>query len=194
MGKFPWFFSFAMGAPLLMIISFYFLTYEYPSQSVTVRNTPPILSYQTLKIEKSFSPSFSIDTREADARPLLIQKYLSKYNSPLEPYSQIIVNISDKYYLDYRLLVAIAQQESNLCKKIPENSHNCWGFGIYGDKVTRFDNYPQAIETVAKALKRNYIEKGLDTPEKIMAKYTPPSLEKGGPWAKAVSQFFEDLE
>ncbi len=43
-------------------------------------------------------------------------------------------------------------------------------------------------------LSHKYIDIGLDTPEKIMAKYTPPSLEKGGPWAKGVNQFMSDLE
>lgn len=90
--------------------------------------------------------------------------------------------------------MAIAQQESNLCKKIPENSFNCWGYGIYGDKVTRFSNYIEGLEIVARNLKKNYIDRGLDTPEKIMAKYTPPSLEIGGPWARGVSQFMSDLE
>ncbi len=112
----------------------------------------------------------------------------------MEPFAPDIVSVSDKYSLDYRLLVAIAQQESNLCKKIPVDSHNCWGFGIYGDKVTRFDNYRQALEIVAKALKKNYLDRGLVTPEAIMAKYTPPSVEKGGPWAKGVNQFMTDLE
>ena len=36
---------------------------------------------------------------------------------------------------DYRLLPAIAMQESTLCRSIPVDSHNCWGWGIYGDKV-----------------------------------------------------------
>jgi hypothetical protein len=130
----------------------------------------------------------------SDARVYIVKNYLKKYSSPLEPYSQNLINISDKYSLDYRLLVAIAQQESNLCKKIPESSHNCWGYGIYDDKITRFDNYPQAMDIVANTLKHKYIDFGFDTPEKIMAKYTPPSLEKGGPWAKGVNQFMNDLE
>jgi hypothetical protein len=194
MRKSLWLFSFTLGAPVIIISSFFLLSYNHSSPSISPQNTLPILSYHTSTEENTFAPSFSINARGEDARPLLIQKYLKHYSSSLEPYSQIIVNISDKYSLDYRLLVAIAQQESNLCKKIPDNSYNCWGFGIYGDKVTRFDNFPQAMEAVAKTLKRNYIEKGLDTPEKIMAKYTPPSVEKGGPWAKGVSMFLEELE
>jgi hypothetical protein len=139
-------------------------------------------------------PQFIGTFGTTDARIHIIKDYLKEYSSPLLPFAKDIVAISDKYTLDYRLLVAIARQESNLCKKIPEDSYNCWGFGIYGDKVTRFDNYPQALEIVAKTLKKQYIDIGLNTPEKIMAKYTPPSLEIGGPWAKGVNQFMTDLE
>lgn len=151
-----------------------------------------ILGTSTL-LESQFAPAPVIDStlKTADGRPLLIKNYLNKYKSELEPYSQLIVDISDKYSLDYRLLVAIAQQESNLCKRIPVNSYNCWGFGIYGNKVTRFDSYPQALEKVAKSLKRDYFDKGLTTPEAIMAKYTPPSQ---GSWAAGVSAFLSELE
>lgn len=153
---------------------------------------PQVLGASTI-LEPQFAPTPIIDTfiKTSDARPLIIKNYLSKYKSELEPFYQNIVDVSDKYSLDFRLLVAIAQQESNLCKKIPTNSHNCWGFGIYGDKVTRFDSYPQAFEKVASTLKKDYVDKGLTSPQEIMGKYTPPSQ---GSWAAGVSQFLSDLE
>jgi len=124
----------------------------------------------------------------------VLDQYLTRYDSPLAGYGQFIVQAAERYDVDPYLFIAIAQQESNLCKKIPDNSHNCWGFGIYGDKVTRFDGFPEALDTVARVLKRDYIDKGLDTPEKIMAKYTPPSVVIGGPWAAGVNQFLSELE
>ncbi len=72
---------------------------------------------------------FSFGVVGADARPIIIRQYLAKYNSPLEPYADFIFQTSQKYNLDSRLLVAIAQQESNLGKKIPVNSYNAWGVG-----------------------------------------------------------------
>ena len=63
----------------------------------------------------------------ADARALIIEKYLEKYSSAMKPYNQVaqtIVAVSDEYGLDWRLLVAIAQQESNLGKKMPEGCNN----------------------------------------------------------------------
>jgi hypothetical protein len=180
---------FLLGLPLTLALAISTL-------SASTISKPQVLGSTTQHIDALNLPIPEILTKiyTSDSRPLIIQKYLHDYDSPLEPYANTIVEISDKYQLDYRLLVAIAQQESNLCKKIPPESHNCWGFGIYGDLITRFDNYPQALNTVAKTLKNEYIDKGLDTPEKIMAKYTPPSLEKGGPWAKGVNIFLSELE
>ncbi len=126
-----------------------------------------------------------------DARPIIIKKYLEKYDSPLLPYAQDLLNASEKYDVDYRLIVAIAQCESNLCKKAPAGSFNCWGFE---NGETKFLSWQQAFEQVAKTLRERYLNQGLTTPEEIMPKYAPPSVEKGGPWAKCVTQFMEDLE
>lgn len=126
-----------------------------------------------------------------DARIEIVRQFFAKYKSPLEPYAQNIIEDADKYGLDYRLLPAIAMQESNLCQKIITDSYNCWGFGIYGKKVTRFESYPEAIDTVSKTLAINYIAGGLNTPEEIMKKYTPSN---NGSWAYSVNYFMNLLQ
>ncbi len=126
-----------------------------------------------------------------DARPVIIRKYLEKYKSPLAPYSDLIYEISNDYGFEYYWIVAIAQQESNLCKKIPENSHNCWGYGIHKRGTLKFENYELAIRSYAEYLKREYFDKGLDTPELIMKKYCPSSE---GSWARGVWQFINEME
>lgn len=126
-----------------------------------------------------------------DGRIANLKAFFRKYNSPLYSYAEKIVEVSDKYQFDYRLLPAIAMQESNLCRVIPENSYNCWGWGIYGTTVTRFDSYDEAIETIAKGIKKHYIDQGLVTASAIMKKYTPPSQ---GSWAHGVNTFLKALE
>lgn len=118
-----------------------------------------------------------------DARSANLKYFFRKYNSPLYDVAEHMVAAADKYGFDYRLLAAIAMQESGLCKFIPENSYNCWGFGIYGDLVTRFDSYDEGIDIVSKSIKEHYIDQGLVTPELIMSKYTPSS---NGSWARGV--------
>ncbi len=126
-----------------------------------------------------------------DIRVANLKYFFRKYNSVLYDHADTFVKWADEYQFDYRLLPAIAMQESNLCKYIYEGSHNCWGWGIYGNKVTRFDSYDEAIETISRGIKLYYIDKGLTTPEAIMSKYTPPST---GSWAHGVNTFLKVIE
>jgi len=137
------------------------------------------------------SKTYKGETQLADGRVANLKHFFRKYNSPLYDYAELIVSVSDKYGFDYRLLPAIAMQESNLCHYIPENSHNCWGWGIYGTQVIRFSSYEEAIEKVAFGIKKEYIDKGLVTASMIMKKYTPSSP---GTWARGVNTFLRMLE
>ncbi len=140
----------------------------------------------------TFDQQIKTSVKTADARAEIVRQYLQKYNSPLVPHADLIVTLSDQYKFDYRWLVAIAQQESNLCKRIPPNSYNCWGWGIYGDKVTRFDNYEDALRRIAPQFTKIFLKGNHSKdPMEVMRTYTPPS---DGSWANGVSQFFEHLE
>ncbi len=131
------------------------------------------------------------DVKLVDGRSALLRRYLRSINSPLFDHADLIVEEADKYGYDYRVLVAIAMQESTGCKRIPPDSYNCWGWGIYGDTVTRFTSFDEGIRTVSEGIKNNYIDKGLITTEDIMRKYTPSSP---GSWASAVRFFFQKIE
>ncbi|HEX8923475.1 MAG TPA: hypothetical protein VF828_01965 [Patescibacteria group bacterium] len=133
----------------------------------------------------------SDEVKKADARPQIIKNYLTKYNSPLADYSDEIFDLSQQYGFDYYWIVAIAQQESNLCKKIPEGSHNCWGYGINSAGTLRFESYDLALKSYAEYLDREYFKKGLNNPELIMRKYCPSS---NGSWAYGVQHFIDEME
>ena len=147
----------------------------------------------------SFDDNIKTSVKTADARAEIIRQYLNKYDSPLQPESELIVELADKYNFDYRWLVAIAQQESNLCKHIPDNSYNCWGWGIYPDptdptvlKVTRFDSYDDALRRIAPQFTKIFLQgKHYKDPMEVMKTYTPPS---DGSWANGVNNFFGKLE
>lgn len=131
------------------------------------------------------------DAEVADARSLIVKRYLEKYKSPLAPYADLICQLSDTYGFEYYWIPAIAQQESNLCKKIPEGSHNCWGYGIHSKGTLKFESYDLALKSYAEYLKRVYFDKGLNTSELIMKKYCPNS---DGSWARGVNQFIREME
>lgn len=166
-----------------------------------IKNVAGAETYSDSKVENSFkfyaalpaifgSENSQIIT--GDARPYILQRFILKYykESPLLPFTQYLVDTSDQYNLDFRLLTAIAMQESNLCKRIPEGSRNCWGHGIYGDKVLRYDSYEEAILDVSKTLSK-YALKGRLQPEEIMQLYTPSS---NGSWAFAVRKFMDIMK
>ncbi len=135
--------------------------------------------------------TYNAEVTTSDGRASNLKNFFRKYNSPLYDHADYIVEVSDKYKFDYRLLPAIAMQESGLCRAIPSGSHNCWGWGIYGNTVTRFDSYPEAIETVGRGLRRNYMDKGLVTASQIMSRYTPSS---NGSWASGVNSILKLLD
>lgn len=156
---------------------------------------PNIAGYKLFQsVPETEGAVMGVSTLSRDARSALLKKFFTKYNSPLAPLSDFIVLESDRYGVDYRLIPAISMQESTGCKFIPENSFNCWGYGIYGDNVLRFESYEQGIERVIRGLKKDYYDKGLTTPQAIMHKYTPPSIALGGPWASGVEYFFDQIE
>ncbi len=192
MSRLVWLGTFVAAVPAALaaaIVALMVITKPATSNFVSVLPQGTVLAANTTDETSVYG-----EAKAKDGRAIIIKNYLHSYESPLEPYVADLVSISDRRGVDPNLLVAIAQQESNLCKKIPPDSHNCWGFGIYGDKVTHFDSYPQAIDIVASTLKEKYIDQGLDTPEEIMRRYTPPSVEIGGPWALGIRQFLDELQ
>lgn len=138
--------------------------------------------------------AFEIKTALAteDARPLVINRYLKHYDSPMEGMGEYIVKVSDRFGLDPYLVVAIAQQESNLGKLMPPDCHNAWGWGIHSAGTLCFDSWNEGINTFISGLSEKYLAYGLRTPDEIMTKYNATS--PGGAWAKGVSQFLEDLQ
>ncbi len=179
---------------LVIIVSIQRLRANPTKAIVSVKEVDATVLQTNFTIPTGEVKGLSTVFETADARPEILARFLERYNSPLKPYDQYgkkLVDIADSYNLDYRLLPAIAMQESNLCKKIPSSSFNCLGFGVTATTTFRFESYEQAFEAAAKSLKKNYIDKGLDTPEKIMHRYTPSS---NGSWAHSVNRWIWEME
>jgi len=191
MKKFAFILSFFSLLPIILFFFILYSLYVLHTSTVNMRRSIDIFSkgvqYQALP--EAHVP-ISIAVQATDGRAEALRDFFTYYKSPLRDQAEFIVQVADRYSLDYRLIPAIAMQESNLCKKIPYQSYNCWGFGIYGGKVTRFNNYEQAIETVSRTLAKEYIGKGFQEPHEIMTKYTPGS---NGSWANSVSHFMQEI-
>ena len=107
--------------------------------------------------------------RAEDARPVLVERFLRENGSPMKGMGEVFIQASEKYNLDWRLLPAIAFQESSVGKKTPFGSYNAFGWGVIDGtgKGTNFQSWENAIFSVAKGLRENYLNKGLATPEEI---------------------------
>ncbi|MBD3279427.1 MAG: hypothetical protein GF390_01810 [Candidatus Pacebacteria bacterium] len=129
----------------------------------------------------------------ADARAVIVAKFLERYRSPLKPYDYYgkkLVEIADQYDLDFRLLPAIAMKESGLCKNIPADSYNCLGWGITATNTLRFDSYEDSFTSAAKGLRSKYLDHGRITVEDLAPKYNPVTPEQ---WASGVNQFMTEM-
>jgi len=180
--------AFTLLTPFVLALTLSLLLYSYSlTNTLLSLGRSPRVAYAALP---PASGSLKVTVLAQDIRVTVVKDFFQKYKSDLLPYAQEVVKAADKYNLDYRLIPAIAMQESNLCKKAPKDSYNCWGFGVYGKKTLKFDNYADAIDTVTKTLAVQYKAKGLETPEQIMTKYTPSN---NGAWADSVNHFMEQL-
>lgn len=181
----------AIGTSLLSLT---FLTKKGESdikvQAASTQILLPMSGVQVYASLPSSFPSISSEVIASDARIGLIKLYLINNNSPLTPHADYIVEVSDKYGLDFRLTTAIAQKESGLCKVIPDGSFNCWGWGIHSKGTLKFNSFEEAIDTVSKGIKENYINQGYVTVEEIMTKYAHPSSTT---WAEGVINYIVQI-
>jgi hypothetical protein len=119
-------------------------------------------------------------------KQLVINKILYKHNSPLINASDIFIDACLKYNLDCYLLPAISGIESTFGKYIYSYSYNPFGWG--GGYIIFLD-WSDAIETVAKGLKKDYINKGAVDLYQIGRIYAPPSKT----WAYKVDFFMKEF-
>lgn len=143
------------------------------------------------------TPQIQTQHEVGDARIILVHNFLERHKSPIlveDPeFARFLVELADTNNMDFRLLPAIAMQESNLCKVIPEGSHNCLGLGVHKRGTWGFPTYRDNFIAAAQILKKNYIDIGLTTTEQIEKKYNPTSHNRDGSWAASVNQWMAEM-
>lgn len=181
--KFAIVFSWFLITPLVLV--FLLVLASQHKKIITLSQLGPQIAQQTPNNKVNGQV---LGIQITDMRPYYVANFLK--NTRLEPYSHYIVEVSDKYGLDYRLIPAIAMKESRGGNAVKEISHNAWG---WENGRTVFPSWEAAIDTVARTLKTKYVDKGLVTPDEIMPVYAPPQIHTGGKWARDINHFFEKL-
>lgn len=148
------------------------------------------VSAESIEVEKGAVIKSAIESAQLN-RTEILYKFFKKRNSPMAENSKKFVEVADKYGLDYRLLPAISCLESSCGIRMPYESYNAWGWGVYGTNVIKFQNFDDGIEQVAKGLYEGYVLKGANTPEKIAPIYNPPTHES---WLGKVKYYMAEID
>ncbi len=120
-----------------------------------------------------------------DNRAERLNKYFATNGSPFTGKGKNFVEIADKYDMDWTLLPAIANLESQLGKYIPAGSFNPYG---WNNGKYRFGSWENANEVVANALRTRYVPVGKISPYKI-----GPTYAANPNWAARVSSYQREL-
>jgi hypothetical protein len=103
--------------------------------------------------------AITIATPNKDVRAKILKGFLEEQNSPLADYADVFVKNADKYNLDWRFVAAISGTESTFGQAYPQGTYNGWGWGIYGNNMHYFNSWEDAIETISKGLREQYMDK-----------------------------------
>ncbi len=133
----------------------------FTNSSTLIANINPELSFTEYK--EPIKPR--------DPRAIKLEKYLRSQSSSLSRTSDLIIDLSDKYKIDYKLVIAIAGLESGYCD-LAYNGYNCWGFGNFYWATPEI-----AVKEYFRLMKINYFNKGLNTIQKIAPVYAPISTD-----------------
>lgn len=133
-------------------------------------------------------PNQEIVAKKLDKEAQILQKYLAKFDSPLQYHAQDFIDAAKIYHLDWKMLPAIAGVESTFGKQIP-GGFNAYGWGVYGDQAIYFNSWTEGIYAVAKGLRENYLDKGYQEPDAINRIYAASPY-----WGGKVTYFMNDLE
>lgn len=178
------------STPIVLLLIFLFYSFQYQGQVLgSAISSQPSTIYAALPRENG---AFTFSIKTDDAIPIILENYLRRYKSPLLPYVDLIIRLSSASKVDPRLIVAIAQQESNLGKNSPLDCYNAWGWGIHSQGTLCFSGWEEAIKTVTEGIASGYCAKGYCAdPCLMMKKYTPNS---NGSWCLGVKQFLWEME
>ena len=98
---------------------------------------------------------------------------------------------ADAYDIDWRLVFSIAGVESGFGKRVPYNSYNAWGWGVFTGQKTGagFTSWQHGIRIVTAGLRERYIDRGRQSLSDIGAIYAAD-----GNWSGKVQFFYNKID
>lgn len=125
-----------------------------------------------------------------------LDSYLASQGSPMAGQGAAFVASGAVWKMDPRLLVAIAGAESSF-GKITCGPFNAWGYGCPNNPFG-WSSWADAIDTVTKGLRTNYLGEGRTSVALIQQKYAPSGASNdpnglNNYWVTNVSRFYREL-
>lgn len=103
---------------------------------------------------------------------------------------ELIKIACEEYDVDYILAISIARVETgNFTSSIYKNYYNIGGLNN-GENWYKYNNLTEGVNAYVSTLKTEYIDKGLDTPERMQPKYCPGN--DGQHWITLVNKIMEE--
>jgi len=126
-----------------------------------------------------------------DERVKKLKLFFESKQSPFANSAEHFINEADRLEIDWKLIPAIAGNESYFGQHIPANSFNAWGWAVFtGMRDGRhFASWEDGITVVSEGIKHNYIDKGAIAIEQIGRKYAADPR-----WAAKVSFFMKQID
>jgi len=151
-------------------------------------NEVPVIAVTVAPVEGPVAAvAADVTYSEVDPRALKLARYLESKNSILANYAVDFVAAADKYSIDWRLLPAIAGDESGFAKAYVRGTYNAWG---WGGGYINLGSWPEAIETISKAIRENYLDKwGAKNVDEIGRIYAADPY-----WATKVKAYIAQIE
>lgn len=149
---------------------------------------PLIFQSQQASAKPAVDPLTQIEVKSLNKEAQILSDYLAVHNSPLQYHAQDFIDAAKEYDLDWKLLPSIAGVESTFGKQIP-GGYNAWGWGVYGTQAIYFSSWKDGIFEVARGLRENYLDKGLNDPYAINKVYAASPR-----WGNKVTFFMKDLD
>lgn len=159
-----------------------------------------LLSSDVIKLQKELNSAAQLINQKEQEVELLYKELddLVKVNNKLQKELKLnngtpreILKIAcEEYKVDYTLAVSIARVETgNFTSELFLKYNNLGGlsndYGWY-----KYDTLIEGINAYVSMLKLEYIDKGLDTPEKMQPKYCPG--KDGEHWVSLVRKIMEE--
>lgn len=174
---FPKTFQFLQKITILLSFTLvFFLTFFYSENQHTRSDyESPVITNSEIKfvsnsIESNYT-KIKEPVKPRDPRAIALEHYLNSQLSPLAKQSDLIVDLSKLYSVDYKMIVAISGLESGYCA---ENTfaNNCWGFGNYS-----WSSMDTAVKEYFRLMNKGYFSKGMKSIEDIAPIYNSANTD-----------------